>query len=1739
MSLNSQQRLYDQVSEYYDIGDFETFSKKMQDPNSRKSLYNQLVDLNFELPSYEEYELKISSPSKTVNSNSVFIDPDELKKSSEPVPLTRIKNLTEALDYNKNNPRYIMSAVKDPDPAKKVFNLSSNVPKFVMGIPTSEIEGIETTQEVYEPSAKDLAIFERDRQFKQQIAELKKNEGLSDLDAYYKVKSRYQDGMPSSEIFANAFDSSITGSLFRIFGIEVPMMKDEKELKLYREILEKDPNLLSHSKFEQLASGALSLTMPVDQFLFAFGGGLSKLKAVGKSADKVANFISKKTNIPIGQARVYAKNALERITGGAGGFAAFDGARSIVSQVRDTGEVDPLQVVEETAKGAVIGSFTSGLGLTGSALGSKTLGKPGEKAFGFTGEVLGLGTISPILEGQVGFTDESEINLRTPEGRQKALEGYFDAAGTIIGLKLIKALNPNLSNNMRKALAEDAIKTSERTGKSLTEIANEQQNRIKSSVELAIENKSPVKAIKDSPIEYRLAPRLVESSILKESPITKITKKGKQKVVDVKLVPSGEIKVEKSGVKLEEVQRKSRNIEPISEANKLDFERRQLDKEIDRLSKDMDILEKSRARQEILDDIQIEIDSRVQRRNIVANAYGFAKRPTMLSETAMEAKKSPTTEDVQLQIQRRSRSEQQRLDNYLKDKDALNTTFKSDPMMEVPLHPADAGRQAVRIIEVDGAKRSVAEAQNKIRQGGTQLELLLESAKLQTEPVKANSFVEVPINPTKQPASEIPTPKPAKQLVENLPNNKKLKGFLLQKEYADLDLTIKTNEQALKSGGLTTKQRERLEISNQKAKELRRDVQERAESDGIEMQAFAGIPNVKLLRSIGRSTKRIFKKLFGSSDKIPKRYSDAEIDRLYNNALERLSNKDKNQETISDKKFEKVELPVREERGWFDKYIYSNTLVNMMDRAGRVNTETSKLVRDLGYEATDVTKKVGGQLAPYLDKVLTLSGKGYGKEFEATTSLSNFELVEIGGNKILQNRAHAAIEGKIPLNELSKTEVKIVESLRDLIEARGKIFEDYNIYTEGKDGVPRPFKVMGREIAPRIMSSEFYRIMEQGEGTPDFNLFIKEFSKATGAPKENVLDYFSDFKDNFSGASNEKPTRTTQVEHSRKWKNIPHALEIKGDIVPLIEHRPFEYARRLSQTGASRIGVASVFGQEINGTSKINEYKERIRKELGDVQPFHEMVRALSGAPVEASYANVIGTNQRVLRIARSMLGGIKSLNLSVSSVPNVFEPLGITARYGGSTSVIRAMKNLKLSSKKAEVKALEEYLYRLGAFTKDVANFSLDPTRPISSRIQRLSEGAGFLFGYRQVNEMNEKTAAIVAFDNVERWKSGKKRKGDVDRTREFGNFTREQAELMVSGKAPQELYDRYIRMSPAKMVMSAQQPAERSRLELNRIFNESVAFETYAQGRARQLAKLLSTMNEIKREATAEKQYSKFLDISRNITSEIFRSTGIGALVQVGLAGLYGGYDNLVIKSKEIIDDPFRFAVYSWMYTSIGGVYGRILQSTAGAQESIVDSFYPYTIGKELYQATTGTGRYTYEDAYGRYKKIQNRFFPAGRVGDHFKVYFGFADPQELKNTNAIKAYHRWKFQNKYGGTYTSNPDEEIIEFRKAMKKAYESLRETGTVYEAKRIADNYIFKTATDKGKIAQSILGKRLLEKSRIAPGKSDQVFQDRKSALKRRIGEDAYERLKRHDALMVELAELYGSRSNNRRTRRSR
>jgi hypothetical protein len=58
-----------------------------------------------------------------------------------------------------------------------------------------------------------------------------------------------------------------------------------------------------------------------------------------------------------------------------------------------------------------------------------------------------------------------------------------------------------------------------------------------------------------------------------------------------------------------------------------------------------------------------------------------------------------------------------------------------------------------------------------------------------------------------------------------------------------------------------------------------------------------------------------------------------------------------------------------------------------------------------------------------------------------------------------------------------------------------------------------------------------------------------------------------------------------------------------------------------------------------------------------------------------------------------------------------------------------------------------------------------------------------------------------------------------------------------------------------------------------------------------------------------------------------------------------------------------------------------------------------------------------------------------------------------------------------------------------------------------------------TDKDKDSAVMSVLGKRLLTKSRIAPGKSDEIWEDRKDELRRTIGDKAYQRLEQHDELL--------------------
>ena len=1911
MSLEKLQILYDGVSKYYELGDFDTFKSKMQDEKKRRIFYDG-VSKDFDLGDYETFTSKVSLPSPALNADQFLIDPDKsigvirtsiydsvrrqensiAKNNPDGVNLPRkqsnIKKIEDAGGRVMEGSQSLLEfdslesgtkigeeiidnilAKSDNDPAKFYSNYSglpiespevksfveifnSNItqqepeekitfdvlkeiaekgsddpqyfltalpavnktkkdrPRTVMGIPISAIPGMTPItyeagtsgvgtpileqpgdKKVEKLTPKEIAEAQNELFFKKEIAK-ERGKGLSERDAYRKVVTSVGGTPPN--VVDLAMDRSITGAVFRIVGMEQQM-----DLSNYKS-----------NQIEDIVSGAISMIMPVDAALFKLGGGLSQLKKIGKYADEAANIISKRGNIPLKEARVYAKNALTRMTGGAGGFAVFDSGRNIVDQIEQKGEIDPLEVVESALKGLATGGTTGLLGATGSYFGNKKLGEVGGKSAEFVSEVFGLATVPALLEGEVPTRKD-----------------YIDAAGTILGIKGLKYFSPKAGTAMRETYADGMQETVNKTGRPMPEVANQYGQHIKTALQLALEGKTPEKTIREKITEYEVGITGEKPAEVKKT-VEQLEKQGVKSTAEFLKQNSILSTIEglkKQGFSQKEAEQRAKTIledagvKTTVETPELVLERSQLETSISELSKKINELEKANAQQKILDDLQIQIDSKVNRlnkigvpeteinraleaelsstpkeidltrftekslfrdfsqkqlleflksKNVKVSKSELSKakliqkiktlskqkkpsdlelRPDVVIEkvSALKPKETLTTAEIQLQMKRRDRSERKRLEKTLQERDFFNRKFEADPMLEVPLHPADAGRKAISEIksiepapDVAPQSKKVLPVRNKKLTGldnkgnakdhnvkiGDEVYVNSSNVSGRVTSFKQTKDTNIITIKNKKGSQELTdrnlfTPKKIyeenlnrKNLkpILSLEGQKKLEAIQLQREFSDFEANLKANQSKLKDPSLTEVQIENLKSSSQKLRELQREVQDRASSRGIELQAFMGIPSPRLLRNI-----------FGSGRKSPKRYSDAEIDRLYKNAMNRLD-KDISKEEIRIKGTYASE-PVKTQTSIGSAF--SALTSDMVQRVRDMGTPTSKEAYDLGRRSIDIEKQIYGQLSKPLDIVLKSSGKNiFTKEGQAVKNLQKFINVEINGNEVKLSRLHAGIEGLI---KLKGAEAKIVKQMRDLIESRGRIFEENGIMQEGRDGTVKPFKVMGRKIAPRIMTGDFYRIIKKGVASPEFKKLVEEFQKSSGQSPESIREYFSELSANMSGirttAGELSPTRTTQAEHSRKWKNIPHAIEINGRLVPIVEYRPYEYATRLAETGSSRIGVAKTFGQELNNTSIINEIKSKILEEGGDPVKFHEMVRTLSSTPVENPIMDA-GTGSQVVRGVKSSVNFIKNLTLSGSFFPNISEPLGNVRKHVGMPQLLKSIFQVTTSPT-----AVKSALEAKGAITVDIANLSIDPQRPISSLVRGINNIQRRGFGFHYMNEFQEVLAAQGYKNKVEKFKNNKGTSKDVLLLVEMG-FSKADAKLMASGKAPQQMYDALIRRASAYLTGGAQRKGEMSRIEHSRYFNALTAFQTYAQMKQRSLVRSAKTLVEVGgMEAIKERNHKKFVDSARLALSEVLGTSISGITTQFILAGVYGGKDNVYIKWNEVQQEPLRFLMESYLYAAVGGVMGSIIQSTTDKKlgiENIYQLSYPIGLIGELVKAGSSTGKYKYLDTNEKFTEVSKRYFPLNKAVRTAKVAFGFGNEQSLKNDNAIRGYYRWKFKNKYGGRFTDNPDKELRLFRQNMKKAHDALK-NGEGYE---VVDSFVFKALDIEGKddksAISSILGKRLLTKSKIAPGKSDEVFEERLENLRKTIGEEAYRRIENHDYELKYYADTF-------------
>ena len=1278
-----------------------------------------------------------------------------------------------------------------------------------------------------------------------------------------------------------------------------------------------------------------------------------------------------------------------------------------------------------------------------------------------------------------------------------------DASGTIVGLRLLKQLKPRQQKVIQERIAEEIRVRAEETGQSEVKIANEIQGELKTAVQLAMEGKSPEKI---SNIEKR-----------------------------------------ESFGKAQE-----RNRKVVEEA----FDR--VNKEVKELAKDMDALEKAGTEQSIMDQYQNRIDRKIEFQNMlaedlniitprqvredgVANPQNVQTGPLLLPpkyespikiQTVYRAKEDAKTILAELDrkaIEAEKRSKEQEI---AKDR-ALQKGYE-------PLFPS------TNISKIFGAERLLVNPSSP--RSTENLSIALHPPKLGK---MQNAELLKKQTAEKNKSSRVP--------VQQLPPEKKLEGYQLQKEFSDLTETLRVNENRLSSENLTQREKLNIERSNERVKDLISEAQESANSKGIELQIFMGIPTPKILKD-----------LFGSSKNKPKSLLAPDINKKYENAIKRLNEKlpeetpqvDPKQkpERVSDAKFR---------GGILDPTFFS---VDMVERVRSSGGQAGKEISDLASRSIDITKRISGELSEVVIPALKVMGSSpFSKDGRAVFNLSEFKKVKVNGQEIYQNKMLSGIEG-MDVFKYNKNETKIIELAKDVIEARGKQMERAGLVQQKPDGSIEPFKVLGRNIAPRIMSPEFYNILELPTNHPHFRILIKEWAKANpGNSYEDIKAYFESQAKNFKGERGKAeagyPTRTTQAEHSRIWTNIPHAIKIGNLVVPMVEYRPFQYVNRLSQTGSARVGVVKTFGQELNNTSVVEKLKEQFGEEGGNKQLVHDLVKSLSGVPVEPPI--IIGNNYAYSNLARAgrgyniVVNFLKNSALSVSSFTNISEPLGNVRKHVGMPGMLKSIFNITTSPK-----AVTEFLRLQGAITTEVLNLSLDKNRPFESLGNALNEVQRRALVFQYMNEFQEVLSAEGYRNKIEsKFKQGKGTSKDALLLREL-YFTREQAEAIKDGTAPQELNNAAIRTAASRLVGGAQATGEQSRLEQNKIYKAAIKFDRYAQMQLKGLVKTGMTYKDALQEARREGDYRKFVDVNRLIASEILGKSISGMSTQILLALVYGGADNVRIKFNEItgeepidvelpvigkvpipqletqqVDVPIigettlptgrslktlaDFALESYAYTQFAGIYGSLLQSTTEGKlmENPFELSFPVQVVTEAVKAYEGKqGRYAYKEADERFYEAMKRFFPASRFIRTVAVATGFGNPQAQKDDNAIRAYYRWKFKNKYGGRYIGNLDEDIKNFRTNMSNAYEIIKNSGEP----ELANDFVEKALNVKGKsqssAISSIRARMFLSKSKIAPGKDFETEEERREDLKRTIGIQAYEVLEAHDKRLEDYIE---------------
>lgn len=801
----------------------------------------------------------------------------------------------------------------------------------------------------------------------------------------------------------------------------------------------------------------------------------------------------------------------------------------------------------------------------------------------------------------------------------------------------------------------------------------------------------------------------------------------------------------------------------------------------------------------------------------------------------------------------------------------------------------------------------------------------------------------------------------------------------------------------------------------------------------------------------------------------------------------------------------------------------------MVDRMVRHGGQVAEQAGAMFRHVIDREKQLYGELTPVLDKARVYSG--------GTVLAENTKLAKLGktvsgvigqvpspeqlravhwANEInpVKGAPFAGISNVVNVFEMSSGHPafaqKLVAAAKAANLAVGKMLEKVAIKRKKKIPGNRDvreasaFKASGR--FQRNITALGYDIIREGRGKP-WREWTAGLAKANKMKVSEVRQWFRDFK----GELDKPAADMTAIEKmNQDFKRvIPTAvthIKINGMWEPVIHADMFNYLENTARRATHLTAFREQFPNTIAGRKKLTDVREAVSSEFGakGQASLDAMIRTMQGIPTD-NYST--GFPGQTLRTVNATLGNLMA---KMALTGQMFTQGGET--ISGSTQVFFGNKNYLRAL--ARVKQLYPHLEIIGAVNKAIYDMSFNRNSPIRSAFRIAGNTISKVFAEQALNEFQEAMAAAVAHvvseristRNLTAWE-----KRMLPETFHDMGFSHDEVAGLMQGDAA--LLGKFQRKASAFLTSGNRAISEGSALGANRLFNSVFRFQSYPMMKANQFRRVTVRMLE---SLTDGSKYEK-----RNSTEMfaryVFGNTMQGALT-VGIRALfYGGAFGLMLKLNEAQDEPLDFLTESFMATISGPAYsawsGMKAKGVPGITDAAARMVFPYSVATEITDMTQGKGRYRDQDIHTRIGKFISARTPGTRAIAQGLALFGLSS-EDKKLDAALDGFYRWRRDEMgFDERRSFLKKDELKEFRREMRKAVDALK-SGDV---DKFQDAYLA-AAEQKGELGRkgsvSFTSRKVLRNATGGP-----LTEDEKDALRKRIGDDAVDRLEYFDVML--------------------